>query len=359
MKVSMKVFLMSSSLLMVSVVFNGCVKGKPRLEMRTSKGLEGENLRLNSLFFCNGDTGFIAGSSDRVDLNAVQNTNSFASVERSALLYRTTDGGKTWKVKEFGNGSFQSIIQAGKKIFAIKYSDESRRHHLYSTEDFGNSWQPDSLFPYGMNNLFFENGRYIAIGLDSGSLKTYIKISGDSGQTWRTFKSVTPILDVVLRGTDLIYLSSSKSNLNKKDLLVKHDLENNKDSSIILPSDFDCYFLNRYKERVKLVGLSHGYITIYSLAEDQSLTRGNSYLLGDSYFPQGYVNIEDRDIVIVGKRADMAVVNMILESNNKGISWEVIQFKKDTYIKPFCFITAEQHFKGWFYSGSGEFQVLN
>ena len=86
--------------------------------MVQSKGLDTDNLGLNSALFYKKDTGFIAGSTDKVIHNPDENSNQFAFVNRTALLYKTIDGGETWTVKDFGEGSFHSVVHIMNSFFS-------------------------------------------------------------------------------------------------------------------------------------------------------------------------------------------------------------------------------------------------
>src|SRR5262245_57159902 len=89
------------------LILLSCNSGSDNIGLLESKGLNGDNLRFNTLLFCNDSIGFIAGSSDIVSHNPdfpKKDKNQFAFLKRRSLLFKTTDGGKTWVKKDFGEG---------------------------------------------------------------------------------------------------------------------------------------------------------------------------------------------------------------------------------------------------------------
>ena len=108
--------------------------------MMQSKGLESNELKLNSLLFCNKDIGFIVGNSDKIVHNSNAKSDTFAFVSSAAYIYQTTDGGNTWVGKEFGEGRFIKILKSNNTLFAFKISEKNFHTDIYSSEDLGKSW---------------------------------------------------------------------------------------------------------------------------------------------------------------------------------------------------------------------------
>lgn len=329
--------------------------------MIESKGLETENLGLNALMFYNKDVGFIAGSSDIVTHNPdfpEKDSNQFAFVAKTALLYKTTDAGRIWGKKDFGEGSFTDIIQAGSKIFAIKSSKESKHSFTYSSDDLGANWKEEKSFPQKIGRLFSIDSGYLAVTSDSSLIKTYIQVSRNFGRSWSISESNLLIFDAVMRGRKLFYLSSNQYKDYRKNLLVEYSLGDSTKKVIKLPNEFDCYFLTNYNNEIKLSGLKDGHLAVYSLDKDNQVKYEYSYLKENTYFPQGYYNNKEEEWIIAGKRGDADVSNKILKTRDNGKSWEVVSFEKEKYIKPFYFLNANDKVKAWFYAGSGKFQIM-
>lgn len=336
-----------------------CKMSGNKFDIIESKGLDAENLGLNVTMFCNSDTGFIAGSSDIVSPNPdfpEKDSNQFAFVNRKALLFKTIDGGRNWVKKDFGEGVILDIIQTGNKIFAIKSSED--RNIVYSSSDIGQNWTEEKSFPSRISRLFSIDNGYLAITSDSSLIKTYLYLSTDFGKSWRSINSSMIVFDAVMLGNNLFFLSSNNNNTYKKNTLVELDLKDSTNKVIEIPEEFDCYFLAGYHDTVKLIGIKDGHIAMYTFQKDKQVKYDYSYMNDKNIFPQGYFKNANEDWIIVGKRGDANVTNKILKTSNNGKNWEVINFKKNEYIKPFYFYNRNGKLKAWFYAGSGEFQVL-
>jgi hypothetical protein len=90
----MRIRILGTIILMINLSFCNSQRNNI-LSVIHSKGLDAENLGLNSSLFLNSNTGFIAGSSDIVTHNPDKNSDTFAIGYSVALLYNTMDGGKT------------------------------------------------------------------------------------------------------------------------------------------------------------------------------------------------------------------------------------------------------------------------
>jgi|GEM_PF-2881924 len=328
------------------------------LKIIEATGLDSNNLRLNSMFFCNSDTGFVVGSLDQVTHNPDENSDTFAFVNRTALLYKTTDGGKTWIGKDFGEGSFTDIVYFKNYLFVFKTSENYLEFSTYSSNDFGNTWNKEGAFPQGISKFFFIDSCYIAITSDSLRSKSYINVSKSFGGYWTMIESPLPIYDAIVKEQKLFFLSSNIRNDYKKNLLVEYNINDSNIKVIDLPKEFDCYSLTNYNNEVKLTGVKDEHLAVYSLVSGNHLKYEYSYLKDASYFPQGYYNNKGVEWVIAGKRGVADVSNKILRTDDNGKNWKVINFEKEKYIEPFYFLNVSDKIKAWFYAGSGRFQVL-
>jgi hypothetical protein len=340
--------------------FLSCNLSGNKFDMIESKGLDDDNLGLKTIMFYNKDTGFIAGSSDKVTHNPdfpEKDSNQFAFVNRKALLYKTTDGGNTWTKNDFGEGYFTDIKRIEDIIFAFKTSEDRSRIFVYSSNDLGGTWEERVSFPTNVYNLFFVNNLFWAICSD-GKTGSLIYISRDSGKSWT--KSVAPLslYDAIVKEKKVFYLSSNIKDDYRKNLLVEYNMSDSTNKIIELPKEFDCYFLTNYNNEIKLSGLKDGHLAVYSLDKDNQVKYEYSYLKESTYFPQGYYNNKGEEWIIAGKRGDADVSNKILKTRDNGKSWEVISFEKEKYIKPFYFLNDNDKVKAWFYAGSGKFQVM-
>ncbi|MBP7556800.1 MAG: hypothetical protein KA821_11070 [Chitinophagaceae bacterium] len=334
-----------------------CDMREDDLKIIEATGLDSNNLRLNSMFLCNSDTGFIVGSLDQVTHNPDQNSDTFSFVNRTALLYKTIDGGKSWIGKNFGRGSLINIVQHNTSLFTFKTSENYLDYSTYSSNDLGDTWSKEDAFPQRISNLFFSDSSYIAITSDSLENKSYINVSKNFGKSWTVIESPFPIYDVIMKDGKLIFLSSNAGKGDKKNILVEFGMQ---DSSVIyfdLPNGFDCNFLTNFDNKVKLIGIKEGHLTIYSFIGNRFKFE-YSYPQDVSFFPGGYYSNNGTEWIVVGKREGTDVSYRLLKTGDNGRSWEIVNFKREKYIEPFYFLNVNGKMNAWFYTGSGRFQVF-
>jgi hypothetical protein len=207
--------------------------------------------------------------------------------------------------------------------------------------------------------LFFIQGYFFVIAKDEQRLFQFYKTKMNE-DTWIKLKAPSlPIYDCVIKNEQLVYLSSNIPGTDKKNLLVQYKIEDSASSIIELPEEFDCYFLTTNGEEIKLSGLNKGHnIAIYTVDGNNHIKYNYSYLKDRDYFPQGFYSNKNEEWIIAGKRGYGDVSNKLFKTTDKGKNWEIINFEKDDYIKPFSFLDANNKTKAWFYSGAGKFQVL-
>lgn len=334
-----------------------CNMHEDNLKIIEATGLQANNLRLNSLFFCNSDTGFVVGSLDQVTHNPDENSDTFSFVNRTALLYKTIDGGKSWIGKDFGRGSLINIVHHNKSLFAFKTSENYLEYSTYSSNDLGDTWSKEEAFPQRISNLFFIDSFYIAITSDSLENKSYINVSKNFGKFWTVIEPPFPIYDVIMKDEKLIFLSSNAGKGDKKNILVEFNIQ---DSSVIyfdLPKGFGCSFLTLFDNKVKLIGIKEDHLTIYSFISNRFKFE-YSYLQDVSFFPRGYYSNNGTEWIIAGKREGADVSYRLLKTGDNGRNWKIVNFKRERYIEPFYFLTVKDKMNAWFYTGSGRFQVL-
>lgn len=334
-----------------------CSMREDDLTIIEAVGLDENNLRLNSLLFCNSDTGFIVGSLDKVTHNPDENSDTFAFVNRTALLYKTTDGGKKWIGKDFGKGNLINVIHYKKSLFAFKTSENYLEFSTYLSNDLGDTWSKEESFPQRISKLFFIDSFYIAITSDSLENRSYINVSKNLGKFWSVIESPFPIYDAIMEGQKIIFLSSNISKDYKKNMLVEFNIKDSSVKLVDLPNGFECSFLTNFNNNVKLIGIKDEYLAVYSLISSR-VNFEYSYTRDVSYFPKGYYNNNGTEWIIVGKREDADVSYKLLKTNDNGQNWKVINFEREKYIEPFYFLNVNGKMQAWFYTGSGRFQVF-
>jgi hypothetical protein len=339
-----------------------CKMDNSKFIMIESKGLDIDNLRLNTSMFYSRDTAFIAGSSDIVTHNPdfpKKDSNQFAFLKSTALLFKTVDGCRTWVKKAFGDGHFYNILKIRDVIFAFKKSDKDSGVHIYSSSNLGITWGELS-FPKGTYNLISVGSQLCAIGTDSSKTVPYIYFSENNGESWskRNVLSYYPFDNPVDYKGKMLYLTNSKPGTYFPDKIVVYDVKSNSDSVIELPKELSCYFLTNNNGEIRLTGIRDGFISVYSLLENNNIKYEYSYLKEASYFPQSYYKSNNDEFIVVGKRDSSDVANRILKTTDNGKDWDVINFEEDKYIKPFYFLNDNGKTNAYFFAGSGKFQIM-
>ena len=344
----------------IVISFLSCNPGSNKFNMIQSKGLDAENLGLSTLLFCNKDTGFIAGSSDKITSNSDEHSDTFAFVKKTALLYKTVDGGNSWIAKDFGKGYFTKIIQVKNKIFAFKTSEDRLHFSVYSSNNFGTTWLEETLFPKGIYSLLSIAENFCAFGTDSNKRVTYFYTSDNEGRNWSNsyVLSHTPFDNPIANNAKMIYLSNSKQDTYFPNLIVESSIHDNTSKIMELPKNFDCYFLTNHDNQIKLCGKQDNRLAVYSLTNDKLQYEYSTPEKDSMNFPVGFYNNKNEDYIIVGRRRSGDVEHKILKTTENGKNWETINFERDNLISPFCFINDKDRVKAWFFAGSGKFQIL-
>ena len=337
-----------------------CNTANNKFEMIQSKGLDAENLGLQTMLFCDKDTGFIAGSSDIVTQNTDETSTQFAFVNKTALLYKTIDGGNTWNVKDFGKGYFNNIIQIQKRILAFKVSEDRLKASIYLSEDFGSTWEEKIFFPLGIYCLLSDETRLYAIGEDSSKRVTYFYHSENDGENWSNgyILNHAPFDNPCLYEGRLLYLSNSKQGTYFPDKMIIFDVQDSSSKTMELPKGFDCYFLTNNANQIKLCGKQDDKIAVYSLQNNKLQYEYSTPEKDSMNFPFAFYNTKNEDYIVVGRRRTGDVEHKILKTSDSGKSWQTINFEKDNLISPFCFINDKEKIKAWFFAGAGKFQIL-
>jgi len=345
--------------LFVLILFASGCDSAAQIDIVSSNSFKKSNLRFNSLLMMDSNNGFIIGSSDSVTSNPDVNSDTFAFVKREALLYKTGDGGKTWEEKRFGEGSLRNISKMEMKLVVIKVSEESLNSYIYSSDDFGDSWNEIGTFPGIASSILFSGNRLYLIGKSQDQIFKLF-VSTDFAKSWRPLNVPLPIYNVIACDSKLYYTSSTSKDNIIKNLIVKFDVKVDSFMIYNLPQDYDCSSLINDNGVIRLLGVEKKQITNYAINGNGKITKEYTYDGEENLFPKGYFINGDEEFIVVGKRQNEFVTYKILKSTVKGTKWQSIYFLKNNYIEPFSFIYNDANLtQAWFYSGEGTFQVLN
>ncbi len=329
--------------------------------MIKANGLEKENLMLTSLFFLNDSIGLATGTSNVVsNLHIDKNDSSKKfDVNQNTFLFKTVDGGKTWKSKNVGDGTFFYMTYEGKGVYALKYTEDYKNVITYYSSDSGSTWVIRPDFPNGIYQIVNYNNSFFSVGRDSKGY-SFISKSTNNGLTWKRLSFNYKLFHKITFYQDKIYcLSNSISEQYFPDRLRIFDLNTNSTETIIIPIDFECEFLAINDERIKLIGKKENCPAIYELMGNNNIKLVNLASNNKISSIDGYFQSENCDIMLVSKTTKPITESWLLYSANSNNKWERINFIKDYYVTPFSFFGNHKNIKGWFYSGSSHFQILN
>ena len=196
---------------LIIATITSCNYQNNKLSIIKSNGLEADNFGIQTMFFYDKDTGFIGGSSDIITHNPDENSNQFAFVNKTALLYKTTDGGYTWRENKFGEGSFQNILYNEGKYYAFKIK-ENYYTDIYCSEDFGRNWRVKTSFPNVVTDLFFIKEQIVIVAKDERRVFQFF-VSNNGGLNWvKRTSTYSPIYDIIKSEESNFYYLSSKNN---------------------------------------------------------------------------------------------------------------------------------------------------
>jgi hypothetical protein len=346
-------------LIFISIITNlflSSCNSNRKVQILNSKGLDNDNLRLNSILFLNFDTGFIAGSIDSVF--STHKSDTFANLKRNAVIFKTNDGGATWQKMELGTGFIRNIIKSGEKLFLFKESENYTTTSVLYSNNNGDGWYEIKSIPNQIQYFFYKDSSFYAIAVGEDSVKSKLSISNDNCQTWQAVTNFNVIVyDCVLHNEDLIYITSNYFGDTKK-FIVVYNLKSLDTKAIALPNGFDFDFLTNHDNDLRIGGKKDDSIVIYKIGE-MGLERECSYIERNrKVFLQGFYNHNNSNWLILGMRTNFDVRNKILKTTDHGKNWEEVYFAIDNYIKPFYFINKKDKTKAWFYSGNARFQIL-
>ena len=139
------------------------------------------------------------------------------------LLHISQDGGQNWKNITPKNMPMEGTINTielsthkkGKAFITVyKYRENDFTPYLFKTEDYGNSWE---LITKGIpSNHFLRVVREDPVreGLLYAGSEFGFYISFDEGSNWHSFQRnlpITPITDMVVKGSDLVIATQGRS----------------------------------------------------------------------------------------------------------------------------------------------------
>jgi len=346
---------MKYSVLILILILFSC-KQKAQIIIRKSEDLNSENLRFTKIYFESNSKGFIGGSQDIISEAPAMDSNTFAVLERHSKIYNTFDGGINWTESNLGSGVIKDIISNSNNTYAVNYNKENNESTIFTFTNLL-QWKPVLKFPNIISSLFIANEKLCFVGKDSLNDFTAF-ITDSSFKSYRSLHLEGPIYNIIGNNNLIFYLSSKSPNSLDKDVLIVYDVVKMSVKKINLPENFECLFFTSHDNSLRLFGTQKTNIIVYSLDSTGNILSNNIYISNEKIFPKGAFNTREKQYIIIGKYDKSGSSSFMIRSKNNSNTWDIINFKKDTYIDPFCFFLENNKVIGIFYSGSGNFQFF-
>ncbi|MFL0068125.1 hypothetical protein V2605_05300 [Tenacibaculum maritimum] len=164
-------------------------------KISSETGADSFDYDLNQYFIQDSLTGYIIGDNGgainhKIALQRVKGedvTESYANCE--AILFKTEDGGVSFRKKSLGKGSLQKITSDNEKnLYVIQYNYKtaslSKRYRIMYSRDLGETWQ-EMAFPQGkkIKTVQFYNGLKGVVAIEEDGMSKLLKTK-DGGKTW-------------------------------------------------------------------------------------------------------------------------------------------------------------------------------
>jgi hypothetical protein len=331
----------------------GCSGSSQTLLVVQAKGLADANLNLKVLLFINSDTGYIAGSDDSITSNTNQSANQFVFVNQQAVVFKTTDGGKSWKRHKLDSGYVEKLFCIGNNVYAINRVGRNRT--VYVCDLKSDSWKQDTTFPANTYEILSSAGYFIAISRTEQGDVLYRSVAGK----WEKEADLefSPNSAPVISRNRIYYSSITNATSTLADRLVAYDMDNNATTSQVLPTEFICRSVYPKDEGVLLFGVMNDKVMSFSIKDTGFVSRSMP-ATGDFVVPTAYFGNGQNECIVMGKMGGFAVTYKMYISNDYGKTWKSHDFIISLYITPFSFVADKDKIKAWFYSGNGDFQIL-
>lgn len=280
------------------------------------KELRERNERFEHMLFINNKTGFLLGS--YTPDKAFENKEFLTGAE--AVIYKTVDGGKSWKRSALGKGIFCDALAIKGVIYAAKDSFVENSYNrvvrkIYSSRNLGESWIEIRNSSFLLKEVFINSTQKTAI-------------VGDS----------------------LFVITPFRNSLSATHLITKQT------GNISLPKKFRPEMLRIDKGKLWIVGYENKKLVFLERAKKGffkkiyfDIVKCDAPIVFD-------FNVVDNNIsLIVGEEATLiGVTKKFYKSINKGKSWVIEEMPSSLYVKPVAFYGKD---KVWIYCGAALIQI--
>ena len=275
------------------------------------------------------------------------------------IIFRTVDGGMTWKGSSAGNEIIKNISVSDGEIYGeISSLDTTKPSIIYKLNRSTSHWDEYSTVYSPIRNFkIFNNGfGIVCVNRNNDLLST-----NDKGKNWFKLPGKTRVDQIIVRGNWLLYTGSFITDEAPfSSLFGKYNLETKQFNISYFPKDFRAYFIDEYNQEYFFLGVQQKTVKLYKLSHDGKLTLIHQIFTGTKIFPKK-LNVFGKDIsIFIGEQESLYTTNHLYYSTDKGNHWDKQVLRNPTYSNPICFLNDlhKQSTLTWIYCGAGELQVI-
>jgi len=283
-----------------------------------------------------------------------------------AVIYKTKDGGKTWHKETFEKGGFWHTCQSGSTLYATKVVNHGRLAEktsiLYRSTDKGKTWEVINEFIGGVSFLALDeqaNGYIGGVKIDSikhSRAYSYDVYEVKKGQLKEQTDKISYPATWKPESKEILYTKQSESS-KIKSLFCIFDTESKTLTEHELPEGVNGYFAHRSENNYWIIGEKNDKCYLYKKGLNSEFEFVYQFDLNENTFPKSLKIFGKEMVVIIGMRKGTSTENTTFFSSDLGKTWHEEQLPKPQYLDPVDFIQTEEGIFGMAYSGSGRVQV--
>jgi hypothetical protein len=333
-------------------------------------GIKSMNEDLNEMIFIDDTIGFIFGSNwtDEAILSNKLNTG------RTAVIYKTIDGGRSWEATALGDGTFTSASNVNDTLFVLKkaYFGEGADQvetFLFRSINRGETWEVINELSNGVYKISFctnKTGIAFTAGFDSKFGRALLKTT-NGGKDWEKLNiEFTDVRSFACSSKETVFfLSSTKLDESSADFVISMDLETGEEVIHKLPGFRADVLTLDTKEDLWLMGSNlENDIVLYKRDSIGEYSEIKAFSSKKSLFPE-FLHVYDKSILILVSELDKSVLEekdkifptavkyKFFHSKDNGKTWVEEDIPVDYLIKPYAFYGKD---KVWMNAGGGILQ---
>ncbi|CAA0221235.1 WD40/YVTN/BNR-like repeat-containing protein [Tenacibaculum maritimum] len=159
-------------------------------KISSETGADSFDYDLNQYFIQDSLTGYIIGDNSIAEMyRSIIEKRVLKRENYEAILFKTEDGGVSFRKRSLGKGSLQKITSDNEKnLYVIQYNYKTatlpKRYRIMYSRDLGETWQ-EMAFPQGkkIETVQFYNGLKGVVAIEEDGMFKLLKTK-DGGKTW-------------------------------------------------------------------------------------------------------------------------------------------------------------------------------